>query len=65
MDIISHELWGDIAVGPFSNYEFDGISWGHPSIFIPNVMLLIAVYALFFFYRYKTAKKLFLKEKHV
>lgn len=25
---------------PVSNYKFDGVSWGHPYIFFPNVILL-------------------------
>lgn len=33
---------------PLSDYRFDGISWGHPFIFVPNVVLLAGVYLWYF-----------------
>lgn len=36
---------------PLSDYTFDGISWGHPFIFFPNVALLVGLYGWWFFAR--------------
>lgn len=55
----SYQFFPTPFLWPFSDYRFDGTSWGHPSIFIPDVALLIVVYALFFFHRYRSVKKLF------
>ncbi len=33
---------------PISSYTFDGVSWGHPYIFYPNVILLILSVSFFF-----------------
>jgi membrane-bound metal-dependent hydrolase YbcI (DUF457 family) len=35
----------------FDNLRVDGIPWSHPMIFIPNVVLLAAVYLWFFVVR--------------
>ena len=40
----------------FDNIRVDGISWGHPVIFIPNVILLIVVYLWFFRAKNKTSR---------
>lgn len=33
---------------PVSSFHVSGIPWGHPSIFIPNVVLLLVLYSWFF-----------------
>ena len=38
---------------PLSDYRFDGISWGHPYIFFPNLALLLLAY-IWFLYKKKT-----------
>ncbi len=38
---------------PVSDFHVDGISWGTPYIFIPNVILLIALYTWFYFSKRK------------
>ena len=40
---------------PLSSYTFDGISWGHPLVFIPNVASLIA-FSVVFLYRRRRAR---------
>lgn len=41
---------------PVSSYAFDGVSWAHPLIFIPNVAALIAL-SVIFLYRKGRAKR--------
>jgi hypothetical protein len=36
---------------PVSSYTFDGISWGHPLVFIPNVTALALLAAIFLYQR--------------
>ena len=36
---------------PFSDFHINGISWGQPIIFIPNVILLLALYFWYFVIR--------------
>lgn len=36
---------------PLSNYRFDGVSWGTPWIFFPNVAALALLYIGWFFWR--------------
>lgn len=38
---------------PLSDYEFNGVSWGHPYIFFPNVVFIILLYVWFYFSRKK------------
>lgn len=33
---------------PISDFHIDGISWGHPMIFIPNVVLLLGLYGYWY-----------------
>jgi len=50
MDIPTHstDFFPTPFLWPFSGYRVDGISWGHPYIFFPNVVVLIVLYILFF-----------------
>lgn len=41
---------------PFSSFRFDGISWGNPIIFFPNLALLIIVYIIWAIYRKRKMK---------
>jgi hypothetical protein len=41
---------------PFSSYRFDGISWGNPNIFIPNLALLAIVFIIWATYRKRKLK---------
>ena len=41
---------------PFSSYGFDGVPWGNPWIFIPNVVLLLSLYVWYFLIRPKLKK---------
>lgn len=38
---------------PISNFHIDGVSWGHPMIFIPNVLLLLILYGYWYIDRRK------------
>lgn len=42
VDIPSHSLafYATPFLWPISNYRFDGIGWGHPIIYYPNLILL-------------------------
>lgn len=41
---------------PFSNYMVNGISWGEPIIFFPDVIILILLYAIFFWKKQRDKK---------
>jgi len=56
LDIFTHgfEFFPTPFLWPLSDYKFDGVPWGNPWIFFPNVILLILAYAYFFWRkRYK------------
>jgi hypothetical protein len=38
---------------PISDFHIDGVSWGHPMIFIPNVLLLLSLYGYWYVQRRK------------
>jgi hypothetical protein len=38
---------------PLSNFYVNGVSWGHPYIFFPNIIILICMYAAWFIRRRK------------
>jgi hypothetical protein len=40
---------------PLSDFHVDGISWGNPYIFIPNVVFLAILYLWFYFSKRKSA----------
>lgn len=44
----SHQFFPTPFLWPFSSYSFNGISWSAPIIFIPNVILLMALYSYWF-----------------
>ena len=50
LDIFTHSsaFFPTPFLWPISEYRFDGVSWGHPSIFIPNLILLALAYIWFF-----------------
>ena len=39
---------------PISDFHIDGVSWGHPMIFIPNVILLLCLYGFWYVQRKKS-----------
>ena len=41
---------------PFSDFEVNGIEWGRPIIFIPNLVLLGIIYAIFAFLKLRKKK---------
>ena len=47
----THFLW------PISNFSIDGISWGQPIIFIPNVIILFSLYLFWYLRRRKARSK--------
>lgn len=55
LDIFTHSIdfFPTPFLWPFSDYHFNGLSWGHPIIFIPNVLLLFAAYGLWAWSRRK------------
>jgi membrane-bound metal-dependent hydrolase YbcI (DUF457 family) len=57
IDIPSHSFtfFPTPFLWPVSNFKVDGIGWGNPIIFFPNVIILILLYALFYI-RYKRQK---------
>lgn len=50
VDIPSHSyaFFPTPFLWPVSNFMVDGINWGNPIIFFPNIIILILLYALFF-----------------
>lgn len=55
----SYQFFPTPFLWPFSDYRFDGTPWGNASILLPNVTLLIIVYGIFFYRRYKKTKRFF------
>lgn len=49
MDIPTHSnsFFPTPFLWPLSTFHIDGIPWGHPVIFFPNVILLTLLYAIF------------------
>lgn len=60
IDIPSHSFafFPTPFLWPISDFKFNGIGWGDPMIFFPNVAILILLYAIFW-YRKKKAQKHF------
>jgi membrane-bound metal-dependent hydrolase YbcI (DUF457 family) len=54
VDIPTHssEFFPTPFLWPLSDFTVNGISWGQPVIFIPNVVLLIGLYVWFFYKKY-------------
>lgn len=50
IDIPTHssEFFPTPFLWPLSDFHIDGMSWGQPIIFIPNVVLLIVIYSWFY-----------------
>lgn len=50
LDIPTHgaEFFPTPFLWPVSNFHVNGTPWGHPWIFLPNVILLIATYAVWY-----------------
>jgi len=57
IDIPSHSFafFPTPFLWPVSDFKIDGIGWGNPIIFFPNVIILILLYATFW-YRKKSSK---------
>jgi membrane-bound metal-dependent hydrolase YbcI (DUF457 family) len=55
IDIPSHSLafFPTPFLWPVSNFKIDGIGWGDPIIFFPNVALLVVLYAIFWYHKKK------------
>ena len=53
IDIPTHslELFPTPFLWPLSDMKFNGISWRDPAIMIPNIVLLLASYSLWFLHR--------------
>ncbi|MBI2436470.1 MAG: hypothetical protein HYV41_01860 [Candidatus Magasanikbacteria bacterium] len=52
MDIPTHSsaFFPTPFLWPVSNFRIDGVSWVHPYIFFPNLILLVSVYLFYFGY---------------
>ncbi len=50
MDIPTHsyQFFPTPFLWPISKFQVDGIPWGHPEIFLPNIAALIVLYTWFF-----------------
>lgn len=46
---------------PISSYTFDGVSWGHPYVFYPNIILLAL--CIFFFFLFPIGRALLRKKR--
>ncbi|HOW60395.1 MAG TPA: hypothetical protein P5548_02400 [Candidatus Moranbacteria bacterium] len=55
IDIPSHsfDFFPTPFLWPISDFMIDGIGWGNPIIFFPNVAILVIVYAIFLYKRQK------------
>jgi hypothetical protein len=55
IDIPSHSsaFFPTPFLWPISSYHFEGIGWGNPTIFVPNVIILIAIYSVIFWKKRK------------
>jgi len=47
----SNEFFPTPFLWPISNFHVDGISWGNPYIFFPNLVILATLYLWFFLSR--------------
>lgn len=47
----SNDFFPTPFLWPLSDFHIDGISWAHPFVFLPNVILLILIYGYFFMYK--------------
>lgn len=58
MDIFTHSnaFFPTPFLWPLSNAHFDGLPWGDPRIFLPDVLLLVLAYAVFFRGLYRRRK---------
>lgn len=58
MDIPTHStsFFGTPFLWPVSTFEVNGISWGHPIIFFPDVIALFVLYLWFFVFKKKLKK---------
>ncbi len=56
MDIPTHTsaFFPTPFLWPISNFTFSGISWASPIVFIPNVLVLVTLYFVFFLTRHTT-----------
>jgi len=59
LDIPTHskDFFATPFLWPISDYQFDGVSWGHPYIFFPNVILLVLAYLAWYLFWRKRVKK--------
>ena len=50
LDIPTHskDFFATPFLWPLSDYQLNGVGWGHPLIFFPNVILLISAYAVWY-----------------
>lgn len=55
LDIFTHDklFFPTPFLWPISDYNFSGVSWGHPIIFFPNVILLTCLYTFWWYKRRK------------
>jgi hypothetical protein len=58
LDIPTHSLafFATPFLWPISSYKFDGIPWSNKWIFFPNVAIIIIVYGIWFWKKYKKKK---------
>lgn len=52
LDIPTHstDFFATPFLWPLSSYKFNGMSWGEPFIFFPNLILLISAYLAWYFW---------------
>ncbi len=53
LDIPTHDIsfFPTPFLWPFSHFEVNGVSWAHPMVLVPDIILLVALYAYFFVVR--------------
>jgi hypothetical protein len=58
IDIPSHSFafFPTPFLWPVSDFKIDGIGWGNPIIFFPNVAILVILYAFFWYKKRKKSK---------
>jgi hypothetical protein len=59
IDIPTHstDFFATPFLWPLSSYTFNGVSWGEPFIFFPNVVLLVVAYSAWFgWYWYRRSR---------
>ena len=59
LDIFTHsfQFYPTPFLWPISDFKLDAVSWGHPLIFFPNVVLLLIIYIGFFVLKLNKRKK--------